>query len=211
MKRSPSFQPPVPYFLRRVIAPTDLLWALVGLILTIGGTFLQASITNAPWNWGNEGLQAHPLGITYQVGAVLLIGCLGGKNAGAMSQIAYLLLGLTWFNIFTQGGGMDYVHRPGFGYLLGFVPGAWICGWLAFRVPTRLESLAFSCLCGLLAIHLVGMSYLAIATSGNWLNQPTLPLLQNIYIHSVLPLPGQLALVCVVTVLAFLLRHLLFL
>ncbi|RMF69103.1 MAG: biotin transporter BioY, partial [Cyanobacteria bacterium J069] len=55
--------------MRRIIAPTDLLWALIGLVLTIGGTFLQASITNAPWAWGQNGLQTHSLGVSFQVGA----------------------------------------------------------------------------------------------------------------------------------------------
>lgn len=196
--------------MRRIIAPTDLLWALIGLVLTIGGTFLRASITNAPWDWAHSGLQTHSLGVTFQLGAVLLVGCLGGRNAAAMSQIAYVLLGLTWFNIFAQGGGLDYIHRPSFGYLLGFIPGAWICGALAFRVPPRLESLAFSCLCGLVTVHLVGMTYLAIAHSSNWLMAPTLPLGQLLILHSLQPLLGQLAILCAVTVISFALRHLLF-
>lgn len=190
-------------------APTELLWALIGLILTIGGTFLEAFITSPPWNWSDQGLQAHSLGVTYQVGAVLLVGCLGGKNAAAMAQIAYLLLGLTWVNIFAQGGGLDYIQQPTFGYLLGFVPGAWVCGWLAFRVPTRLESLAFSCLVGLLTIHAIGLSYLVIAHFSDWLGAPV-SLLQAILAYSIHPLPGQLAVSCAATVIAFILRHLMF-
>jgi biotin transport system substrate-specific component len=193
-----------------VSAPTELLWALIGLILTIGGTFLEASVTNAPWSWGEQGLQTHPLGVTYQIGAVLLIGCLGGKTASAISQVAYLLLGLTWMNVFAQGGGVDYVQQPTFGYLLGFIPGAWICGALAFRGSTRLEALAFSCLAGLLTIHAVGLSYLITAYFADWLRTPTAPLLQFILDYSVYPLPGQLVVLCAVTVLAFVLRHVMF-
>lgn len=193
-----------------MISPTELLWALIGLILTIGGTFLEAFITTPPWSWGDQGLQAQSLGVTYQLGAVLLIGCMGGRTAAAISQIAYLLLGLTWFNVFTQGGGVDYIHRPSFGYLLGFIPGAWICGWLAFRLPPRLESLAFSCLSGLLTIHLVGVVYLSLGTNGGWLSAPNLTLWQAIATYSLNPLPGQLAIACAVTVISFALRHLMF-
>lgn len=191
-------------------APTKLLWALIGLILTIGGTFLEAFITNVPWNWGTNGVQAHSLGVSYQIGAVLLTGCLGGKSAAAVSQIAYLLLGLTWAKVFAQGGGLDYVHQPTFGYLLGFVPGAWICGFLAFRAAVRLESLAFSCLCGLLTIHAVGLSYLGAAHIFNWLSVPTMPLPQAVLLYSIGYLPGQLVVICAVTVIAFFLRHILF-
>lgn len=193
-----------------MIAPTELLWALIGLILTIGGTFLEAFVTNPPWVWAQDGLHPQSLGTTYQIGAVLLVGCVGGKNAAAIAQMAYLLLGLLWLNIFGQGGGLDYVHEPGFGYLLGFIPGAWVCGNLAFRVAVRLESLAFSCLCGLLTVHLVGLGYLAIAHSAQWLQAPAPPLSNLMVTYSVYPLPGQLVILCAVTVISFIMRHLLF-
>jgi biotin transport system substrate-specific component len=196
--------------LLKVAAPTQLLWALIGLILTVGGTLLEAFIANPPWNWSQHGILAHSLGVTWQVGAVLLVGCMGGKNAAVISQVAYLLLGLTWFNVFTQGGGFEYVHRPSFGYLLGFIPGAWICGLLAFRLPVKLETLALSCLAGLLAIHVTGIGYLLIAHTIKWAGIGTLPLLKTLMVYSVYPLPGQLAVICAVTVLAFTLRHVMF-
>lgn len=190
-------------------APIELLWAFIGLLLTIGGTFLGAAITSPPWGWSEYGIQVFSLNVTYQVGAVLLVGCLGGKNAGALSQIAYLLLGLVGFPIFTQGGGLAYFREPTFGYLLGFVPGAWICGSLAFKAPPRLESLAFSCLCGLLTIHLTGLLYLILSHSFKWA-AGAMPLLEAIQTYSYEPIPGQLAIVCAVTVVAFALRHLMF-
>ncbi|MBW4656108.1 MAG: biotin transporter BioY [Kaiparowitsia implicata GSE-PSE-MK54-09C] len=193
-----------------MIASTDLMWALVGLILTISGTFLPASVTNPPWAWAQDGLVTQSLGVSYQVGAVLLIACIGGKNAATMSQVAYLLLGLLWFNIFSQGGGVGYVQRPEFGYLLGFVPAAWVCGALAFRVRLKLEALAFSGLCGLLMIHSVGLLYLAIAHALNWLHTPTPPLWSLIRTYSLGMLPGQMVILCAVTVVAYVMRYLMF-
>jgi biotin transport system substrate-specific component len=195
-----------------VPGPTQLLWSLIGLVLTIGGTLLEAFIAMPSFGWGQSGLelQAYSLGVTCQVGAVLLVGCLGGKNAAIISQIAYLLLGLTWFNVFAQGGGWDYVSRPSFGYLLGFIPGAWGCGLLAFRFPVKLEYLALSCLVGLLAIHLTGISYLLAASYFNWAVAGISSLWQTLLIYSFSPLPGQLAIVCAVSVLAFTLRHVMF-
>lgn len=184
------------------------MWALIGLILTIGGTLLEAFIASPPWVWGQNGIQAYSLGVTCQIAAVLLVGCLGGKNAATISQIAYLILGLTWFNVFTQGGGLEYMQRPNFGYLLGFVPGAWICGWFAFRLPTRLEFLALSCLMGLVTIHLTGIIYILIAHAFKWPGFASLSVPETIMTFSISPLPGQLALVCAVTVLASLLRRL---
>ncbi|HEY9883401.1 MAG TPA: biotin transporter BioY [Thermosynechococcaceae cyanobacterium] len=187
---------------------TELLWALIGLILTIGGTFLEAFMTTP--SLGAAGYQTHSLGVTYQFGAALLVGCLGGKNAAALSQIAYIMLGLTWFPVFAQGGGLSYLKEPSFGYILGFIPGAWLCGYLAFKASAKLESLAFSCLCGLLSIHVTGMLYLAATYGLGLVNQSGLPLQQSLMKYSLYPLPGQLAIVCAVTVLAFTLRQLMF-
>ncbi len=190
-------------------APNELLWALIGLLLTIGGTFLEAFVTNAPWDWSGQGVHTVSLGVTYQIGAVLLAGCLGGKNAGALSQIAYVVLGLN-LPVFTQGGGISYLKEPSFGYLLGFIAGAWVCGYLAFRMPPRVESLAFSCICGLLTIHAYGVGYLIIFNTINLKAIGGLSLMQAILKYSIYPLPGQLVVVCAVTVLAFALRQLMF-
>ncbi|EFA74001.1 hypothetical protein CRD_00923 [Raphidiopsis brookii D9] len=35
-----------------------------------------------------------------------------GKSAGALSQIAYLVMGLTLLPVFAQGGGIGYVKLP---------------------------------------------------------------------------------------------------
>jgi biotin transport system substrate-specific component len=190
-------------------APIELLWAVVGLLITIGGTFLPAFVANPALIW-EHGINPQSLGVTSQIGAVLLIGCLGGKTAAALSQIAYLALGLTLLPVFTQGGGFNYFREPSFGYLLGFIPGAWLCGRFAFKLPPRLESLAFSCLCGLLSIHVIGLIYLVAAHFLHFTTTDSLPLLPAILKYSVEPLPGQLALVCAVTVLAFIMRALMF-
>jgi biotin transport system substrate-specific component len=187
------------------------MWALTGLILTIGGTFLEAFVTNAPWNWVPNGVQTQSLDVSFQVGAVMLVGCLGGRNAAAIAQIAYLLIGLVGFNVFTQGGGLDYIHQPSFGYLLGFIPGAWICGSLAFRFPPRLETLALSCLVGLMTIHLVGLGYLWLASQGNgWLIADNIDFTPLAITYSLQTLPRQMAVICATTLIAYILRHLMF-
>ncbi len=190
------------------MSPFDkLLWVFIGLLLTVVGTFVQVSIPIPTSNWSLSETQTLSLGVTYQIGAVLLAGCLGGKSAGALSQIIYLGLGLSGLQIFAYGGGINYIQEPTFGYLLGFVPGAWICGYLAFQKAARLEFLALSCLSGLLAIHLVGLIYLSLlmlvrSVQESWWSA----VLQ----YSIQPLPGQLVLVCLVAVISAILRRLLF-
>lgn len=207
--RSSQLQEPA----AKVSAPHEFLWALIGLLLTIFSTFFEAFITNPPWQWAEKGVYPHSLGVTYQIGAVLLTGCLGGKNAGALAQVAYLVLGLFWLPIFAKGGGLDYFQEPSFGYILGFIPGAWLCGWLAFRSRPRVESLALSAVAGLAIVHLCGLVYLLGLSYANFTTNGTMSLgnlLAEVMNYSVAPLPGQLVIVCVVAVIAFMLRQILF-
>ncbi len=195
---------------RLLSTPYKLLWAAIGLLLTIGGTFVVAFITNLPWKWASEGVQVYSLNVSFQIAAVLLIACLGGRFAGSLAQIAYIAIGLAGLQVFYLGGGLDYVQQPAFGYLLGFIPGAWICGSLAFKRPVQLEHLAYSCLCGLFAIHFTGIAYLIgmhlfSAIGGGWG-----ALWQDFLNHSIRILPGQLAIVCAVSVWAYVLRRLMF-
>lgn len=186
--------------------PAALLWAAIGLLLTIGGTLLEASIVAPAWIWQPGGLQVYSLGVTFQVGAVLFVACVGGQTAGALAQIAYLSLGLSGFQIFTQGGGLGYLQQPTLGYLLGFIPGAWCCGWLATRRAPQLELLALSSLVGLVVIHGVGLLYLLVYN----LVMGGLDLPQTLWKYSLLPLPAHGAIACAASVCAFGLRRLLF-
>ena len=186
----------------------EFLWAIIGLLLTISGVFIEVAVPipgSWPIDWNQVDL--YSLGATLQIGAVLFVGCLGGKNAGALSQIAYLVLGLSGVQVFSQGGGLSYIQEPTFGYLLGFLPGAWICGYLAFRKQRRIEVILVSCLCGLLAIHSTGIIYL---TGLSFLKMSSLGWATSIWQYSILPLPGQLIVMCAVALVAFLLRRVLF-
>jgi len=71
--------------------------------------------------------------VTFQTFAVLLSGALLGSRRGALSQIAYLLMGLAGVPWFARGGGMAYLLSPTFGYIMGFVLAAFVVGWLCER------------------------------------------------------------------------------
>ncbi|MBR8831053.1 MAG: hypothetical protein N5P05_003758 [Chroococcopsis gigantea SAG 12.99] len=197
----------------KVSVPSELIWSLIGLLLTIFSTFVSASIINPPWSWANSGIASHDLGVTYQIGAVLLTGCLGGKNAGLLAQVAYIFLGLTWLPVFAKGGGWEYLQEPGFGYILGFMPGAWVCGWLAFKTRMKLETLALSAVSGLLIIHLCGLLYLLALCFINWQHSSKgflTELSNSVMNYSIIPFPGQLVVVFTIVIIAFSFRKLLF-
>jgi biotin transport system substrate-specific component len=190
--------------------PEVILWAIVGLILTIGGTFVQAYTIAAPWSWLGKGMSVQTLGVSYQIGAVLLTGCVGGRNAALLSQLLYVCLGLCGLPIFDRGGGWQYVLEPNFGYLLGFIFGAWLCGSIAFRQLATLNSLIFSCLAGLFAIHLTGIAYLTVLYHTIGLGQAIDSWWQAVSIYSGHLLPGQLAVVCAAASISLVMRKLMF-
>jgi biotin transport system substrate-specific component len=202
----------------RISRPYILVWMIVGLFLTIGANFLPAYAISSPFQWFGAGITAYPLGFKCQVGAVLLVSCLGGRIAGVLAQIAYLLLGLVWLKIFNDGGGIEYLQKPAFGYLLAFIPGAWVCGQLAFKQyssgknasTSQLEYLGLSCFCGLLTIHLFGIIYLILFKLINWQQLNDFKLLDSIINYSVYPFVSQLVLACAATSIAFVLRRIMF-
>ena len=202
-------------------APFVLLWALIGLILTIGSTWLEASIVWVPIAAlleGDRGEWTSTLGVSFQVGAVLFTGCMGGRNAAALSQIAYVMLGILLFDyfgyeVFTQGAGLESLREPWFGYLLGFIPGGWICGYLAFqnafRTKVKLERLALGTLSGVGMVHLCGLSYLLLGALVRWVRLDG-SLVQAVMTYSVMEIPGQVMVACAIALISFGLRRALF-
>jgi len=190
--------------------PYILMWTIVGLFLTIGASFLPAYVTSSPWQWLSAGVTAYPLGFKSQVGAVLLVSCLGGRTAGVLAQVAYLLLGLLWLKVFNDGGGIEYLQKPAFGYLFAFIPGAWVCGQLAFRRSPRLEYLGLSCLCGLVTIHFFGIIYLILFKLIDLPGLNDFKLLESIANYSIYPMISQLLLGCTAASIAFVVRRIMF-
>lgn len=187
----------------------EFFWALIGLMLTIFGTFVEVFVVLPITSNDLENLKPSSLGITYQLAGVFFTGLVGGKNAAAYAQISYVIMGLFKLPIFYQGGSVEYFQYPSFGYILGFIPGAWLCGYLVLPGKRRLELFAMSAFLGLLVVHICGIIYLLLYTFitplfGNVLSDTYLWDAINWY--SITPFPAQLALICAVSVIAFILR-----
>ena len=188
---------------------SEVFWALMGLMITIFGTFVEVFVYLPSGKQDSSNLEFSSLGITYQLAGVFLTGLLGGKNAAVYAQVAYVVLGLFKLPVFYHGGTLDYLYYPTFGYILGFIPGAWLCGFLALPGKRRLETFVFSAFFGLLVIHVCGILYLVIYSYaapllGNVLDSSYLWDAVNLY--SISPFFAQLALICAISVIAFLIR-----
>ena len=98
--------------------------------------------------------------MTLQVFFVVLASLLLGGRIGGASALSYMMIGLAGIPIFTEGGGFGYVFKPSFGYIIGFVIGAYVIGKIARKKKSpgykRLLAASFA---GLFVIYFVGMTY----------------------------------------------------
>lgn len=100
--------------------------------------------------------------ITMQTLAVLLSGALLGSKRGALSQLAYLLMGLAGIPWFSRGGGIGYIMSPTFGYIVGFVLAAFFIGWLCERELDKQIKTAISAIfLGNVLLYIPGLFWLA--------------------------------------------------
>jgi biotin transport system substrate-specific component len=99
--------------------------------LTWGVPVLPGAEEYAHW----KGLVAGLCTITLQVPFVWLTGVFLRPWHAAMAQAVMVAVGLAGLPIFLEGGGPDYALKPTFGYLLGFIPAAWLVARFAPRGP----------------------------------------------------------------------------
>lgn len=89
-----------------------------------------------------------------------LAGLLLGSRKGAISVVAYMILGLAGLPIFSEGGGFWYVIKPSFGYIIGFCIGTYVTGLIAERMKEKtVPRYMLANFIGLLIVYAVGMIY----------------------------------------------------
>lgn len=108
-----------------------------------------------------------PVPFTLQVLFTTLSGVILGAKLGALSQIVYVLMGLVGLPVFAGGiGGISHIFSPTFGYLIGFILGAYVIGKIVERQKEiNFFTLFVATLAGLFVIYAVGFPYLYIILS----------------------------------------------
>jgi biotin transport system substrate-specific component len=129
--------------------------------------------------------------LTLQSLMVMLSGLILGGRLGALSQVVYILVGLMGIPVFAHGGGPGYVLQPSFGYLLGFVAGAYVIGRFT-EGRQRLPRLALLLvlLAGLAVIYLPGVTVLYLNL--HLIQQKPFAAGTVVKIGLLAPLPGDL-------------------
>lgn len=148
---------------RRVLAdlvarPSTRLRALaVDAALVVTGAAVVALLAKAA-------IPMWPVPITGQTLGVILVGAALGARRGAAALTTYMLAGLAGAPVFAGVvAGPAAIALPSFGFVIGFIPAAFVAGWFAQRAWDRRPILAFA---GFLAASvipfLVGVPYLAV-------------------------------------------------
>ncbi len=102
-----------------------------------------------------------PVPVTAQTLAVLLVGALLGPTRGAMTVVMYLAAGASGLPVFAIGGGIAYFAGPTGGYLIGFVPAAWLAGTLVGRWSKRRGGLLAALTLATIVIYIFGLAWLS--------------------------------------------------
>lgn len=109
-----------------------------------------------------------------QVLFTLLSGAVLGSRLGSLSQASYVLMGLIGLPVFAmRRAGLGVLFGPTGGFLIGFIAGAAVTGWVVERMADQVQSrfgkiavvfLAF--LLGVVTIYIPGVLWLAYHVGG---------------------------------------------
>lgn len=106
-----------------------------------------------------------PVPITFQTLGVMLAGAILGARKGALSVLLLLALVAAGLPLLSGGrGGIAVFVGPSAGYLVGWVLGAFVVGWLTARLLPRyrvIPALAATALGGIVVVYLVGVPVFA--------------------------------------------------
>jgi len=156
----------------------DITFTALFAALIVVGAFIKIDIP----------LPLYTMHFTLQWLFVLMAGFLLGAKIGALSVITYILIGLAGVPIFAAGGGIGYVLRPGFGFLLGFILAAFLIGYITEKTKaTKFIQLLIPATVGLFAYYLVGAIYFY--------------LIKNLYVGEAVPFSVVVVQYCLITVL----------
>lgn len=149
----------------------DLIFISMFTALAVAGAFIRIPL---PF-----------LSITFQMLFALLAGIILGPVRGMIAMTMYMLLGLAGLPVFSLGGGLGYVTQPSFGFIIGFIPGAFISGFFYSKLiikPYLKTFLSFSA--GTFIVYVIGILYMYIILKF-YLNKPDTALLATVI--SILP------------------------
>lgn len=113
-----------------------------------------------------------PVPITLQTMGVMLAGLILGARRGALAVLVFLALVAVGLPLLSGGrGGLGVFAGPSAGYLVGFVLGAYVTGWVMERLANRVHlvaaALTAAVVGGIAAVYLFGIPVLVWRTGAD--------------------------------------------
>ena len=131
---------------QRKIATKDMIMCALFTALIAVGAFIKVPVPVVPF--------------TLQFLFTMLAGLIMGGRLGAVSVGLYAMLGLAGLPIFAEGGGIWYVMKPSFGYIIGFALGSLVTGMMVEKLEKLTTGrLLAACFTGLAIVYACGMIY----------------------------------------------------
>lgn len=124
----------------------DLIMCSLFVALIVVGAFIKIPIPVVPF--------------TLQLLFTMMAGLLLGGKLGALSVCIYIFMGLLGIPVFAEGGGLAYVLKPSFGYIIGFAVASYVTGVIANKAyKPSYKRLIVANFIGLGIVYLFGMVY----------------------------------------------------
>ncbi len=97
---------------------------------------------------------------TLQFLFVILSGMILGPKYGSVAVSNYVFIGLIGVPVFAGGGGIQYIFRPSFGYLLGFIVASYLVGIVLKKIKAiTFNEYLIAAFSGFLVTYAIGLSY----------------------------------------------------
>jgi biotin transport system substrate-specific component len=140
----------------------DAVWPGAGVVresvLALAGALLIALAAQL-----RIALPFSPVPVTGQTFAVLLLAAAYGSRRGAATVLTYLGMGLAGMPVFASAPpGLAVLAAPTAGYLAGYLPAAFVVGWLSERGAIRSPwTTAAAMIAGNIVIYAAGVAWLS--------------------------------------------------
>ena len=126
------------------LAAVDIAECALFVALMVAGAYLEIPLPVMP--------------ISFQTVFAVLSGLMLGWKKGMIAMVAYAVLGLIGIPVFMDGGGIFYVIKPSFGYILGFIPAAGVAG-ICYNHKKKLWQIILLALAATLVDYAFGIAY----------------------------------------------------
>ena len=100
--------------------------------------------------------------LTFQTVTAVLCGLLLGWKKGIISMSVYCFMGLAGLPVFSAGGGIYYIFKPSFGYILGFIVSAAAAGLIVNKPNASAKRYILAAIVAFLDDYAVGIPYCMI-------------------------------------------------